>query len=153
MLWRKRILISRSRLTVNKTCELNQNQINNIAVLVLDVKTRKVLTYVGNSPTTKEHQKDVDIINKPRSTGSILKPFLYAAMLDAGDILPNTLVADIPTHIGSYKPENFNKEFDGAVAASEALYRSLNVPSVRMLQNFGLDRFYQYLKELNLKDI
>jgi penicillin-binding protein 1C len=133
--------------------ELSQNQINNIAVLVLDVKTRKVLTYVGNSPTTKVHQKDVDIINKPRSTGSILKPFLYAAMLDAGDILPNTLVADIPTQIGSYKPENFNKEFDGAVAASEALYRSLNVPSVKMLQSFGLDRFYHYLKELNLKDI
>ncbi|REE83594.1 penicillin-binding protein 1C [Lutibacter oceani] len=133
--------------------ELSQNQINNIAVLVLDVKTRKVLAYVGNSPTTKQHHKDVDIINKPRSTGSILKPFLYAAMLDAGDILPNTLVTDIPTQIGSYKPENFNKEFDGAVAASEALYRSLNVPSVRMLQNFGLDRFYHYLKQLNLKDV
>jgi len=133
--------------------ELSQNQINNISVLVLDVNTRKVLTYVGNSPTTKEHQKNVDIINKPRSTGSILKPFLYAAMLDAGAILPNTLVADIPTQIGSYRPENFNKQFDGAVAASEALYRSLNVPSVRMLQSFGLDRFYHYLKQLNLKDL
>ncbi|UMB59428.1 penicillin-binding protein 1C [Lutibacter sp. A80] len=133
--------------------ELSQNQINNIAVLVLDVNTRKVLTYVGNSPTTKEHQKNVDIINKPRSTGSILKPFLYAAMLDAGAMLPNTLIADIPTQIGSYRPENFNKQFDGAVAASEALYRSLNVPSVRMLQSFGLDRFYHYLKQLHLKDL
>jgi penicillin-binding protein 1C len=133
--------------------ELSQNQINNIAVLVLDVKTRKVLAYVGNSPTTKQHQKDVDIINKPRSTGSILKPFLFAAMLDAGEILPNTLIADVPTQIGSYKPENFNKQFDGAVFASEALSRSLNVPAVRMLQSFGLDRFHHYLKKLNLKDI
>ena len=133
--------------------ELSQNQINNIAVLVLDVKTRKVLSYVGNSPTTKEHQKNVDIINKPRSTGSILKPFLYAAMLDAGDILPNTLVADVPTQIAGYSPKNFNKEYAGAVPASEALYRSLNVPSVKMLQSFGLDRFYHFLKELNLKDI
>jgi len=111
------------------------------------------LTYIGNSPTTKEHQKDVDIITRPRSTGSILKPFLYAAMLDAGDILPNTLVADIPTKIGSYNPQNFNKKFDGAVFASTALSKSLNVPAVRMLQSFGLDRFYHYLKELNLKDI
>lgn len=133
--------------------KLSQNQINNIAVLILDVKTRKVLAYVGNSPTTKDHQKDVDIINKPRSTGSILKPFLYAAMLDAGDMLPNTLVADIPTKIGSYHPQNFNKEYDGVVKASEALSRSLNVPSVRMLQSFGLDRFHHYLKELKLKDI
>jgi len=133
--------------------ELSQNQINNIAVLVLDVKTRKVVAYVGNSPTTNNHQKDVDIINKPRSTGSVLKPFLFTAMLDAGDILPNTLVADIPTQIGSYHPQNFNKEYDGAVKASEALTRSLNVPSVRMLQSFGLDRFHHYLKELKLRDV
>jgi len=132
---------------------LQQNQIYNIAVLVLDVKTRKVLAYVGNSPTDKAHQKDVDIINKPRSTGSILKPFLYAGMLDAGEILPNTLVADIPTQIASYNPKNFNLEYDGAVPASRALSRSLNVPAVRMLQQFGLDRFHHYLKTLHLKDI
>jgi len=133
--------------------ELKQNQIYNISVLVLDVKTRKVLAYVGNSPTDKAHQKDVDIIDKPRSTGSILKPFLYAAMLDQGEILPNTLVADIPTQIASYNPINFNKQYDGAASASRALSRSLNVPAVRMLQQFGLDRFYHYLKKLNLKNI
>lgn len=133
--------------------ELKQNQIYNIAVLVLDVNTRKVLSYVGNSPTDRAHQKDVDIIDKPRSTGSILKPFLYAAMLDQGDLLPNMLIADVPTQIANYNPVNFNQEFDGAVSASSALSRSLNVPAVRMLQQFGLDRFYHYLKKLELKDI
>lgn len=132
---------------------LKQNEIHNAAVLVLDVKTREVLAYVGNTPTTDEHQKDVDIIDKPRSTGSILKPFLYAAMLDAGDILPNTLVADVPTQYGSYNPENFDKNYDGAVPVSRALSRSLNVPAVRMLQEFGLDRFHHYLKALKLKDL
>ncbi len=133
--------------------QLSQNKIYNAAVLVLDVKTRKVLAYVGNTPTDKAHQKDVDIIDKPRSTGSILKPFLYAAMLDAGDLLPNTLVADVPTQFGSYNPENYNKTYDGAVPASRALSRSLNVPAVRMLQEFGLDRFHHYLKALQLKDL
>lgn len=132
---------------------LQQNQIYNISVLVLDVKSRKVLAYVGNSPTDKRHQKDVDIIDKPRSTGSILKPLLYAGMLDAGEILPNTLVADVPTQIANYNPKNFDLEYDGAVPASIALSRSLNVPAVRMLQKFGLDRFHHYLKELKLKDI
>ena len=132
---------------------LKQNEIYNVSVLVLDVHTRDVLTYVGNSPTDNKHQKSVDIIDKPRSTGSILKPFLYASMLDAGDLLPNTLVADIPTQFGSYQPENFNKSYDGAVFANEALSRSLNVPAVRMLQDFGLDRFYHYLKQLKLKDL
>ena len=132
---------------------LKQNEIYNASVLVLDIKTRKVLAYVGNTPTDKAHQKDVDIIDKPRSTGSILKPFLYAAMLDSGDLLPNTLVADVPSQFGSYHPENFNKQYDGAVPASRALSRSLNVPAVRLLQQFGLDRFHQYLQKLKLKDL
>lgn len=132
---------------------LKQNEIYNISVLILDVNTRQVLTYVGNSPTDKKHQKDVDIIDKPRSTGSILKPFLYAAVLDAGDLLPNSLIADVPTNFGNYVPENYNKEFDGVVPAKKALSRSLNVPSVLMLQDFGLDRFYHYLKALKLRDV
>ncbi|WP_430467240.1 penicillin-binding protein 1C [Winogradskyella ouciana] len=133
--------------------QLKQNEIYNISVLVLDINTREVLTYIGNSPTDRAHQRSVDIIDKPRSTGSILKPFLYASMLDAGDLLPNTLVADVPTQLGSYQPENFNQSYDGAVHANEALSRSLNVPAVRMLQGFGLDRFYHYLKQLQLKDL
>ncbi|SDR70303.1 penicillin-binding protein 1C [Formosa sp. Hel1_31_208] len=132
---------------------LKQNEIHNAAVLVMDVHTREVLAYVGNTSTIRSHQKDVDIVDKPRSTGSILKPFLYAAMLDAGDLLPNTLVADIPSQFGSYNPENFNKEYDGVVPASRALSRSLNVPAVRMLQDFGIDRFHGYLKQLKLKDL
>ncbi len=133
--------------------QLNKNGIYNIAVLVLDVKTRKVLSYVGNSPTDKKHQKDVDVIDKPRSTGSVLKPFLYAAMLDAGDLLPNTLVADVPTNFGSYQPENFDKKYAGAIAAKLALSKSLNVPTVRMLQSFGLEKFHDYLQKLQLKNL
>ena len=132
---------------------LKQNEIYNASVLVLDVHTRQVLAYIGNTPTDKAHQKDVDITDKPRSTGSILKPFLYTAMLDTGDLLPHTLVTDIPSQFGSYSPENFNKTYDGVVPASRALSRSLNVPVVRMLQNFGLDRFHQHLKKLRLKDL
>ncbi|WP_452220108.1 penicillin-binding protein 1C [Lacinutrix salivirga] len=149
----KRYQEQANRIVKNRYNVLKQNEIYNISVLVLDVKTREVVAYIGNSPTDRAHQKDVNVIDKPRSTGSILKPFLYAAMLDAGDLLPNTLVADVPTNYGSYTPENYNKEFDGAVPAKRALSRSLNVPAVRMLQEFGLDRFHHYLKDLHLKDI
>ena len=142
-----------NRIVTEHYNHLKQNEIYNLSVLVLDVNTREVLTYIGNSPTDKTHQKSVDIIDKPRSTGSILKPFLYAAMLDSGDLLSHTLVPDVPTQFGNYQPENFNKTYDGAVPANEALSRSLNVPAVRMLQNFGLDRFYYYLDQLHLKDL
>lgn len=128
---------------------LRQNQIHNMAVLVLDVKTRKVLAYVGNTPTTRENNNYVDIIDKSRSTGSILKPFLFAAMLDDGDLLPNSLVADVPTNIDGYTPKNYDKQYRGAVPASLALTKSLNVPAVRMLRKYGLQKFYNKLKKLN----
>ncbi|AZJ31518.1 penicillin-binding protein 1C [Tenacibaculum mesophilum] len=130
-----------------------QNEVYNMAVLVLDVKTRKVLSYVGNSPTDKAHQKDVNNIIAPRSTGSTLKPFLYAQMLQSGDLLPSQLVADVPTEIAGYSPKNFNLTFDGAVPANEALTRSLNIPSVRMLQRYGLEKFREDLKAYHISDI
>lgn len=137
----------------NNYNKLKNNKIYNISVLVLDVKNRTVLSYVGNSKTDVKHQKDVDVIDKPRSTGSILKPFLYAAMLDSGELLPNSLVADVPTNFGSYQPENFDKTYAGAISAKLALSQSLNVPTVRMLQSFGLEKFHDYLQKMHLKDI
>ncbi len=133
--------------------QYKQNDVNNLALLVVEVKTRNIIAYVGNSPTDSNHQKDVDIITAPRSTGSILKPLLYAAMLDEGTILPNTLVADVPTQIGGYSPQNFNLTFDGAVPAHKALSRSLNIPAVLMLQKFGINKFYEQLQQFKLHDI
>jgi penicillin-binding protein 1C len=137
------------RITREHHYALSQNQIHNLAVLVLDVKTREVLAYVGNAPTSKENNNYVDIIDKSRSTGSILKPFLYASLLDSGELLPNTLVADIPTVVNGYSPDNFDKQYHGAVPASVALSRSLNIPAVRMLQVHGLERFYNKLHKMN----
>ncbi len=142
-----------NRITKEHYYALSQNQINNLAVLVLDVETREVLAYIGNAPTSRENNNYVDIIGKPRSTGSVLKPFLYSAMLDSGELLPNTLVADIPTVINGYSPENFDKKFNGAVPVSQALARSLNIPAVRMLRAHGLERFYNKLHLMNFTDI
>ena len=130
-----------------------ENEIYNMAVLVIDVNTRKVISYVGNTNTTREHQKDVDIITAPRSTGSVLKPLLYMAMLDKGELLPNTLVPDVPTVIADYQPENYNLSYSGAISAKKALARSLNIPAVRLLNNYGLNRFYEELKPFNLRHI
>ncbi len=132
--------------------ELKGNGINNVAALVADVETGELLAYVGNITDLKQKdiEGEVDVIPSPRSTGSILKPFLYAAMLDEGDILPNTLVADIPTQIAGYSPQNFNEQFDGAVPAKRALERSLNIPAVRMLRTYGTDKFNHELKKTGM---
>jgi len=133
--------------------QYKQNEVYNLAILVVDVKSRDVLAYVGNAPTDLGHQKDVDIIHAPRSTGSILKPLLYAGMLSDGKILPNTLVADVPTQISGYSPENFNRTYDGAVPAHAALSRSLNIPCVLMLQQYGVYKFYDELRKFELRNI
>lgn len=133
--------------------QYKQNEVHNLAILVIDVQTRNIVGYVGNSPTNSDHDKDVDIITSPRSTGSILKPLLFADMLDNGELLPTTLVADIPTQISGYSPQNFNQTFDGAVPAQRALSRSLNIPAVLMLQQHGVANFYQTLQKFKLKNI
>jgi penicillin-binding protein 1C len=133
--------------------QYKQNQVHNLAILVVDIQNRNIISYVGNSATNKYHGKDVDIITAPRSTGSILKPLLFASMLNDGELLPNTLVPDIPTQISGYSPENFNLTYDGAVPAQRALSRSLNVPAVLMLQNHGVNNFYELLQKFQLKDI
>ena len=128
---------------------LEENNIFNSACIIVEVKTGNVLAYVGNStlPETKLHGGDVDIIRSPRSTGSILKPFLYAGMQQAGDILPNSLIADVPTRFPGFTPENFDQSYSGAVNAASALSQSLNIPAVKMLQKYNSERFLAILKK------
>ncbi|MBL0329897.1 MAG: penicillin-binding protein 1C [Bacteroidetes bacterium] len=131
---------------------LKGNEIHNACAIVLDVETGNVIAYVGNTSNTgkPEYEGDVDIISAPRSTGSILKPFLFASMLNDGELLSTTLVPDIPTQIAGYAPQNYNQTFDGAVPAKRALARSLNIPAVRMLQNYGIEKFNYNLKRLGM---
>lgn len=131
--------------------QLKENNIYNAAALVIDTETGDVISYIGNTTdTTNMHHNKVDIVHAKRSSGSILKPLLYAQMLNAGEILPNTLVPDIPTHFSGYTPKNFDLSYDGAVPASKALARSLNIPAARMLQEHGTDRFYNELKKMGM---
>ena len=131
---------------------LKGNGINNACALVLDVETGNALSYVGNiyNPSNPELESDVDVIKAPRSPGSALKPILYAAMFTDGMILPNSLIPDIPTQIGGYTPQNFDLGYDGAVPASMALARSLNIPAVKLLQQYKYPRFYDLLKQLGI---
>ena len=129
-------------------------EVHNLAALVLDVESGEVLAYVGNViGAGEQHGEEVDVIKAPRSTGSILKPMLYALMLQEGQILPQSLVPDIPMQLSGYRPENFNKDYDGAIPARRAVIRSLNVPMVRLLQFYGLEKFHYNLKKLGLSTI
>ena len=127
--------------------DLAGNYIFNSACLIVEVETGNVLAYVGNSTLedSQTHSGDVDIIHSLRSTGSILKPILYAGIQQSGDILPNTLIADVPTRFPGFSPKNFDQSYSGAVSASSALSQSLNIPAVKMLQKYNPGKFLDLL--------
>ena len=134
--------------------EFSQNNIYNIAALIVDLETNEVLAYSGNVGFDAEkHGSQVDIIHSPRSTGSILKPFLYSAMLQEGSLLPTELLPDVPVNFNGFAPRNFSLGYDGAVHADEALARSLNVPSVVLLRKYGVAKFHDLLKRAGLSTL
>ncbi len=129
---------------------LRANEIENMACLVMEVESGKVLAYVGNSklPGKRSDGEDVDVVRSVRSTGSILKPFLFAGILDNGRILQTALVPDVPVRYNGYAPKNYDRGYEGAVPAYEALERSLNIPAVIMLKNYGVDPFLGLLRNI-----
>ena len=131
--------------------ELSASGIRDLAAIVIESKTGKIVAYCGNAnqniPREGNH---VDILRSPRSTGSILKPLLYCAMLQEGQILPYSIIPDLPININGFSPQNYDMQFNGAVPASEALARSLNVPAVNMLRIYGVAKFKNLLESLGM---
>lgn len=131
--------------------DLAEDGVGDLAAVILDLHSGETLAYVGNaSPERKRSGSEVDIASSPRSTGSILKPFLYCAALQEGIILPNTLLKDTPVNLSGFTPQNFDLQFHGAVPAAEALARSLNVPAVHLLREYGVPRFHELLRSLGM---
>ena len=153
-----------SRSTINKGIQTQVEDLaerwsnefgrSDMAILVIDIPSNQVVAYCGNVHfDRKQGGNQVDVIQAPRSTGSILKPFLYYAMLQEGSLLPDMLLPDVPVNINGFTPQNFSMQFEGAVPASEALARSLNIPAVTMLQRYGVPKFHSFLQQVGLKTI
>ena len=137
--------------TDRRSDDLAKEDVADLAAVVVDNASGEVIAYVGNTSASRERPgAQVDIAAAPRSTGSILKPFLYAAALEEGIILPRTLLPDIPVNLGGFAPQNFDRQFYGAVPAAEALARSLNVPAVFLLRQYGVAIFHTLLQEAGL---
>ncbi len=136
--------------------QLASEGVHNLSIIVINNQDMTTPAYLGNVTTADNkilYGSDIDIAIKPRSTGSVLKPLLYGLMLQAGDILPNTLVPDIPTNYQGFTPENYDHKYRGAVPAKEALARSLNIPAVRMLKKYGVSRFHHDLQQLGMSTL
>lgn len=133
---------------------LQRQGIRNAAALVAETSSGQVRAYVGSQDFfDRATQGQVDGVRAPRSSGSLLKPFLYALSMDEGLVLPQTLIRDVPTYYGAFAPHNADRSFSGLAPAREALVRSLNVPAVRLLNAYGLYPFYLFLQEAGLSTL
>ncbi len=141
-------------ITKNYGAELVRQNIHNLSAVLLDVETGEVLAYVGNLFEDNDlHAGKVDMLKSVRSSGSILKPLLYAAGVADGLITPKQLLPDYPINYNGYRPTNYNPNFDGLVPADEALYRSLNVPATWLMSQYGIAKFKNALNEMGFTSI
>lgn len=129
--------------------------IHNQAALIINNKTFEVMAYVGNASgkQTGEHGHAIDLIQRPRSSGSTLKPFLFAYMIEDGEILPETLVADVPVRYAGFRPQNYDRGYRGVVRAKSALASSLNIPAANMLSHYGVARFLHKLQNMGMSTL
>ncbi|MCC6623260.1 MAG: penicillin-binding protein 1C [Deltaproteobacteria bacterium] len=124
------------------------------AVVVLDTRTCEVLAWVGS----RDHDDDAslgqnDAVLARRQPGSALKPFIYAAYLDAGGS-PTEVIDDRPrsyeTTTGTYKPENYDRQWHGLVLLRTALGSSLNIPAVHLLSLVGVPNLLVLMRAMGL---
>ncbi|MFA0465408.1 penicillin-binding protein 1C [Vibrio breoganii] len=121
-----------------------------VAVMVVENKSGKVLAYKGSLDMDNTRNfGHVDMTKAVRSPGSTLKPFVYAKALDEGLIHSESLLLDIPMEFGDYKPQNFDKKFQGEVSVSEALQRSKNVSAVYLLSQLGVPNFVESMQVMS----
>ncbi|MCV3386409.1 penicillin-binding protein 1C [Campylobacter lari] len=129
--------------------KLQQKGIKNLAILLADTKTNKVLAYVGSNDFYDFASfGQVDGVIAKRSVGSTLKPLLFAFAIDEGLIVPESLMLDVPTYFSNFAPQNANKKYHGFVSAKESLQKSLNIPFVSLLAEYGYEKFFYKLKDI-----
>lgn len=155
----KTTLDSRLQATLESTLKgyaanLGALGIPNAAAIIVDTQTAEVLAYAGSQDFYDiQGGGQIDGIIAKRSMGSVLKPLLYALSIDEGLILPDSKLVDAPRFFANFKPQNATKKYYGLIDAKTALTKSLNVPFVGLLQDFGLEKFFFTLKAiLGFKD-
>lgn len=135
---------------------LNDRNVKDGAVVVIDNRSGDVLAYVGSSGEISD-AADVDGVAALRQAGSTLKPFLYGMAIDEKRLTAASILDDAPiqliTPMGLYVPQNYDRDFKGAVSVRTALASSLNVPAVRALGLVGVDRFTRTLRMYGLSSL
>jgi len=135
------------QLLANHVKRMKPIGVSNGAVLVVDNNTKSVIAYCGSADFNDDAaQGQVNGIRGIRSPGSTLKPAVYGLCFDRGLLTPKMKVMDVPTNLHGFMPENYDRNFRGAVTVHDALTHSLNIPVYRLVQELGLDDFLDLME-------
>ncbi|MEA3522968.1 MAG: penicillin-binding protein 1C, partial [Campylobacterota bacterium] len=132
--------------------KLQYKNVHNGAAVIIDNRSMEVVAYLG-SDDFYHKQGQNDGVKMLRSPGSTLKPFIYAKAFDAGLITPKRELFDVPIHIGSYAPQNFNRRFVGLISAKEALQYSLNIPAIELNRLMKENSLYEILQDAGIASV
>lgn len=115
-------------------------------VAVLDVQDGGWLALVslGGQPW-------IDHTTVARSSGSALKPFIYAGAFARGIATPSSLLADDPAAWRGWTPANFDRTWRGRCSAAEALRDSRNLSAMHLLEAVGVARAAGIMEALGLE--
>jgi len=123
-----------------------ENRYGNISdslAIIVNNKTYGIEAFAGKS--------DYNLTNFNRQPGSAIKPILvYAPALESGQIAPSTQILDEETDFDGYIPHNVGG-FHGYVSASEAVALSLNIPTVKVFQEVGIDKAKSFAERAGVR--
>ena len=108
-----------------------------VAMVVADHGSGQILASVGSAGFVSARAGYIDMTTTLRSPGSTLKPLIYGLSFDEGLAHPETLIEDVPSDFGGYRPQNFDRTYHGTVRIREALQMSLNIPVVALTDALG----------------
>ena len=127
----------------------------NLAMLVVHRQSGEIHGYLGSEwYGDTANAGSIDYVRTPRSSGSTLKPFLFAMGLERGHYTPASILADLPMQVdyegGTFNVTNFDEGYLGPMLYRRALANSRNIPSIEVLRRVGARTFYQRLVRLGL---
>jgi len=121
------------------------------ALVCFDLETGYIKAMVGGRDYRKSQFNRA--IQARRQTGSAFKPIVYASALDKG-YTPTSVIVDSPILFQwgdkRWKPKNFEGKFSGPITLRTALTRSVNVVTVKIAQDVGIDYIGDYAKKMGI---
>jgi penicillin-binding protein 1A len=129
---------------------IQRNGGSNAAGVAIDPTSGEVRALVGSADWSNPDWGKVNIVTTARQPGSSFKPIYYSDALAKGIITPATIFADKATDFNGYKPQNASRTYSGDISVRNALARSLNIPSVLVMQKLGIGESITAAKNLGI---